>query len=71
MYIYPYVQYLLFLPDFNKCWIFSAYHGNLLKKVHKNSPVAEELFHADTQTDGRTVRQNDVNCPLSYFCERA
>ena len=27
-------------------------------------PVTEELFHADTQTDGRTDRQTDITMPI-------
>jgi len=29
--------------------------------------VAEELFHADTQTEGRTDRHKDANNPFSRF----
>jgi len=29
--------------------------------------VAAELFHADTQTDGRRYRLNEVNSPFSQY----
>jgi len=31
----------------------------------KTRPFAEDLFHADTKSDGRTDRHNDANCPFS------
>jgi hypothetical protein len=30
-------------------------------------PVAEELFHTDTQTEGKTDRHKDANYPFSRF----
>ena len=52
-YIGPYVHYRLFLSDLNNCWIFSAYLGILFEtKFMETRPVAEDLFHADTQTEG-------------------
>jgi hypothetical protein len=36
------------------------------KNFMKTRPVAEDLFDADRQTDGRTDRHNDANCPFSY-----
>jgi len=37
----------------------------------ESRPVAEELPHADTQTDGLTDRHNNANCPFYRFYERA
>jgi len=34
-------------------------------------PVAEELYHAGTQRDGRTDRHKFANRPLSQVCKRA
>jgi hypothetical protein len=33
---------------------------NYLKILHETRPLAEELFHEDTKTDGSTDRHNDV-----------
>ena len=33
----------------------------------KTTPLREDLFHANIQTDGRTERQNDKNSPFSWF----
>jgi hypothetical protein len=37
------------------------------RQVSQNHPMAEDLFHADTQKDKRTDKHNDVNSPLSQF----
>jgi hypothetical protein len=37
----------------------------------KIRPAAAELFHADSRTDGRTDRRNEVNNCFLQFCERA
>jgi hypothetical protein len=45
--------------------------ANLYIKFHISKTIhTEELFDVDRQTEGRTDRHNDVNCPLSHFCER-
>jgi hypothetical protein len=36
----------------------------------KTHPVAEDLFHAEAQTEGRTEKDNDVNSPLFQFLVR-
>jgi len=60
------VKYLLFLSDFNNCLLFST---NISKttsnKFNKTHPMPEEFFHADTEIDGRTDRQNDANSLFS------
>jgi len=73
MYICPYVQYLLFLTDFNNCWIFSAYLDNKIKSnFMKTRPVVEEVFHAEHKlTDAQTDSNNDANCRFSLFCKHA
>ena len=57
--------------DFNDYWIFSK---DLLKPLQiiyiKISPPGEDLFHTDTQTDGRTDRQNEAKSPFSQFIVR-
>ena len=40
-------------------------------KFLKTRQVAAELFNADRQTDGQTVRNDEVNSRFSQFCERA
>jgi len=71
MYIGLYIKYFLFLSDFNNYGIFSTDLGKIIQtrfiKIH---PVAEHLFHAETQTDGRTDRKNDANSPFSQFIFR-
>jgi hypothetical protein len=37
----------------------------------KNRPVAEQLFYVDRQTEGRTERLNDDNCPFSEFFRKS
>jgi len=50
----------------------TPYLGILLKlNSMKTRPVAAQLVPADTKTDERTDRHNDVNCPFSYCCEGA
>jgi hypothetical protein len=52
IYIVLNIKYLLNWSNFNNCLIFSTdLPQTSFIKAH---PVAEELFHADTETDGRT-----------------
>jgi len=38
----------------------------ILCNLMKTRPVEEEVFQADTKTDGRTDRHNNANCPFSH-----
>jgi len=62
------VNCLLFLSDFNYCLIFLTDLRKLIQaNFIKTHPVAAELFHADTQTDGRRDKHDDVNSPFSQL----
>ena len=52
IYIGLHVKYLLFLPDFNKTWIFMT-DFQTMKYMYfmKICPVEAELFHLDRWTD--------------------
>ena len=66
MYIGPYVQYLLFVSDFNKGLIFSAYLVKIIKtNFMKTRPLAKGCFMW-TQFYGRTDGHNYFNCPLLH-----
>jgi hypothetical protein len=78
MYIDLHVKYLLYLPYFNKTWIFSIDFLKLHKyQISEKSDWREPgcSMRMDRQTDGWTDRQRDrrdeANSYFAQICERA
>jgi len=65
-------KYLLFLSDFIFLLNFRGIFWQPTKtNFMKTSPVAEMIFHADTQNVERTDRHKISNYRFSHFCESA
>ena len=61
-------EYLLFLTDFNKTWIFSRFSKNIpIPNFMKIRPVRADLFPAD----GRKDRNDEANSRSSHLHKRA
>jgi len=56
MYIGLNVNYLLFLSDFDRFWIFSTDLQNTQNKFHKNQSSGRKVI-SNWHTNGRTNRQ--------------
>ena len=71
MYIDLHVKYPLFLPDFNKNWIFyTDFRKKISKiKVHKNPSNGSQVVPCG-RTDGRADRHDEANSPFAQFGER-
>jgi len=63
MYIGRYVNYPLFLSDFNETWIFSMDLRKTYQISWKSVKWLAEFFHAD----GRTARQTDMTKVIVAF----
>jgi len=62
-------MYLLFSSDIKDRWIFSTYHGKLLKKcLIKPLRLAADLFYAETKrTDEETnIRKLIIRSPDNF-----
>jgi hypothetical protein len=72
MYIDLHVKYLLFLPYFNKTWIFSIDFWKLLKyQILEKSNWREPdcSMRMDRQTEGQTSRRDEANNHFTQICE--